>query len=79
MTPPESPTDRFRCWLRITLNKLDDHFRRTHDQARGVGGTNAQRAIDQIAAETDDPAVNAEWDDGRVGRSRVPTDGRRPR
>jgi RNA polymerase sigma-70 factor, ECF subfamily len=58
------PGPSFRCWLRrITLNKLGDHFRRARDQARGVGGTDAQRSIDQIAAETDDPAMNADWDD----------------
>jgi RNA polymerase sigma-70 factor, ECF subfamily len=55
------PGPSFRCWLRrITLNKLGDHFRRTRDQARGVGGTDAQRSINQIAEET---AVEAEWDD----------------
>ena len=58
------PGPSFRCWLRrITLNKLGDHFRRTRDQARGVGGTDAQQAIDQIAAETDDEDLNTEWDD----------------
>jgi RNA polymerase sigma-70 factor (ECF subfamily) len=58
------PGPSFRCWLkRITLNKLGDHFRRTRDQARGVGGTDAHRSIDQIAAEIGDGAVEAEWDD----------------
>jgi RNA polymerase sigma-70 factor, ECF subfamily len=58
------PGPSFRCWLRrITLNKLGDHFRRTRDQARGVGGTDAQRSIDQIAEETGEANMEADGDD----------------
>jgi RNA polymerase sigma-70 factor (ECF subfamily) len=59
------PGPSFRCWLRrITLNKLGDHFRRTRAQARGVGGSDAQRSIDQIAEVTGaDAAGEADWDD----------------
>jgi len=58
------PGPSFRCWLRrITLNKLGDHFRRTRNQARGVGGTDAQRCIDQIAEETGEADLEADWED----------------
>jgi RNA polymerase sigma-70 factor, ECF subfamily len=58
------PGPSFRCWLRrITLNKLGDHFRRTRDQARAVGGTDAQHSIDQIAEKTGEAAMEADWDD----------------
>jgi RNA polymerase sigma-70 factor, ECF subfamily len=58
------PGPSFRCWLRrITLNKLGDHFRRTRDQARGVGGTDAQNCIDQIPEEIDEAGVVGDWDD----------------
>jgi RNA polymerase sigma-70 factor, ECF subfamily len=58
------PGPSFRCWLRrITLNKLGDHFRRTRDRAREVGGTDAQHSISQIAEETGEAATDADWDD----------------
>jgi RNA polymerase sigma-70 factor (ECF subfamily) len=58
------PGPSFRCWLRrITLNKLGDHFRRTRDQARGVGGTDSQQSIDQIAEQTGEAAMEPDWDD----------------
>ncbi len=60
------PGPSFRCWLRrITMNKLGDHFRRTRNQARAVGGTDAQQYIDKIAEPTGEAAmgIEADWDD----------------
>jgi RNA polymerase sigma-70 factor (ECF subfamily) len=46
------PRDTFRGWLRtIAANKINDHFRRTGDQPRGEGGTEAQLRFSQLADE----------------------------
>jgi RNA polymerase sigma-70 factor, ECF subfamily len=45
----KQPGPSFRSWLRtITRHKLGDHFRRLQRPARGVGGTDAKMAIDQL-------------------------------
>lgn len=47
----DRPGDTFRGWLRvITRNKLLDHFRRRDNQPEARGGTDARRALEQVAA-----------------------------
>ncbi len=45
------------------MNKLGDHFRRARDPARGVGGTDAQSRIEEVADEAGDFAAEADRDD----------------
>jgi len=46
--------DTFRGWLRtITLNKINDHFRKLKNEPRGVGGSEAQRQIAELAAPSE--------------------------
>jgi RNA polymerase sigma-70 factor (ECF subfamily) len=56
----KQPGPSFRVWLRaITRNKLGDRLRRqSREPARGLGGTDAQNLIGQIA----DPACAVETD-----------------
>jgi RNA polymerase sigma-70 factor, ECF subfamily len=56
----EKEGDTFRGWLRtITDNKVRDHFRRAGREPIGEGGTEAQRRLSALAAdssiEIDDP------------------------
>jgi RNA polymerase sigma-70 factor (ECF subfamily) len=47
----DRPEDTFRGWLRvITRNKVLDHFRRRDAQPEARGGTDAHRALQQVAA-----------------------------
>src|SRR5262245_35008006 len=47
----ERQGDTFRGWLRrIAQNKVRDHFRRLGREPGGVGGTDAQRRLSQVAA-----------------------------
>jgi RNA polymerase sigma-70 factor (ECF subfamily) len=46
----ERPADSFRGWLRrITRNKVLDHFRRLGREPQGVGGSDAQARLNQLA------------------------------
>jgi RNA polymerase sigma-70 factor, ECF subfamily len=46
----ERQGDSFRGWLRtITRNKVLDHLRRLHREPPGVGGSDAQRRLNQLA------------------------------
>jgi len=56
----EKEGDTFRGWLRtITDNKVRDHFRKVGREPTGEGGTEAQRRLSALPAdssiETDDP------------------------
>jgi RNA polymerase sigma-70 factor, ECF subfamily len=52
--------DTFRGWLRgITRNKLLDHFRRRESQPAALGGTDAQRRLEQVV-EADLPEDSEE-------------------
>jgi RNA polymerase sigma-70 factor (ECF subfamily) len=45
----ERQGDSFRGWLRrITQNKLNDHFRKLGQEARGTGGSSAQDRLGQL-------------------------------
>lgn len=48
----DRPGDTFRGWLHgITRNKLLDYFRRSNKQPQAIGGTDAQRQLQEIAEQ----------------------------
>jgi RNA polymerase sigma-70 factor (ECF subfamily) len=50
----DRPGDTFRGWLwGVTRNKIGDWLRRRANQETAVGGTDAQRRLQQAAAEPD--------------------------
>ncbi|HJT33228.1 MAG TPA: sigma-70 family RNA polymerase sigma factor [Pirellulales bacterium] len=56
--------DTFRGWLRvITRNKVLDHFRRLGREPAGVGGTDAQRQLADLAAASLDDATDQQNDE----------------
>jgi RNA polymerase sigma-70 factor (ECF subfamily) len=55
----DRPGDSFRGWLRgITRNMVLLHFRRSGRQPRARGGSEAFRKLQDIAADTPDPAAD---------------------
>jgi RNA polymerase sigma-70 factor, ECF subfamily len=64
----ERPADTFRGWLhRITGNKLNDHFRRRGAEPDGVGGTEANQRLAQLAAPPESEADSAAEADAERG------------
>jgi len=60
----EKEGDTFRGWLRtITDNKIRDHFRRVGREPAGEGGTDAQRRLSAIPADSS-IALNDPRDEG---------------
>ena len=54
----DQPGSTFRGWLStITRNKIRDHFRRRKGQPAGIGGSDAQRALMQVAADASESSV----------------------
>jgi RNA polymerase sigma-70 factor (ECF subfamily) len=55
----KQPGPSFRSWLKtITKYKLGDYFRRSREEPRGVGGTDAQRGLGQIPNDADEAFVD---------------------
>src|SRR5262249_38753825 len=68
----EKEGDTFRGWLRvIAQNKMRDYFRRLGREPPGVGGTDAQRRLTQLAGPPppDDRAVDQEAETGLFSRA----------
>lgn len=52
--------DTFRGWLRtITLNKINDHFRKLQREPRGIGGSEARQQLAELAAPTEGSEASA--------------------
>lgn len=71
--------DTFRGWLRtITLNKVNDHFRKLQREPKGVGGSEAQRRLTSLPAPSersdDASAVASAGDASRAGESATETE-----
>ncbi|MCI0460870.1 MAG: sigma-70 family RNA polymerase sigma factor [Gemmataceae bacterium] len=57
----ERSGDTFRGWLHtVTHNKVQDHFRRQRREPGGVGGTDAQQRLAQVAGPADEDASAVE-------------------
>ncbi|MCE9606088.1 MAG: sigma-70 family RNA polymerase sigma factor [Planctomycetia bacterium] len=50
----EQKLDTFRGWLRtITLNKVNDHFRKLQREPQGIGGSEAQQRLTSLPAPSE--------------------------
>jgi RNA polymerase sigma-70 factor (ECF subfamily) len=68
---PDRPNSSFRRWLwGITRNKLKDHWEARGRNPQAEGGSDAQRRIDELAGEGDEPSTGTEHAGEQAGLMR---------